>query len=133
MEKQDYLKRQIDQLGKALAKVFSILSGSKNNGQISAALDFTNQTFEKELGMEIPDLLDIPTDEFIDTLISQKKLTKDNLNQLAEIFHLLTEIQSENKKRLSEKSLTIFEYLEKVEHVYSFERQRKIMQLKGNL
>ena len=47
MEQQDYLKKQIDQLGKVLGKIFSDLFGLKSNGQINAGLEITNQTLKK--------------------------------------------------------------------------------------
>ena len=44
MEQRDYLKKQIDQLGKVLAKAFSDLLGLKNSGQINVGFELTNQT-----------------------------------------------------------------------------------------
>jgi hypothetical protein len=35
MEQRDYLKKQIDQLGQVLGKIFSDLLGLKSNGQIN--------------------------------------------------------------------------------------------------
>lgn len=132
MENQDYLKRQIDQLGRALAEIFSVLTGSKNNGQ-GVELNFVNQIFEDELGLEISDSLDIPTDKFIDMLVNQKNLSIDNLNKFAEILLLIAKIRQDDTNILFEKCLVIYEYLEKAEDVYSLERQWKIKQIKKAL
>lgn len=133
MEQQDYLKKQIDQLGQVLAKLFSDLLGLKNSGQINAGLDITNQTLENELDFDIQDLLEIPTDKFIDTLTTQKNLTNDNLEKLAEIFLLIADNRQDDNKKLYEKCLTIYEYLEKVENIYTLDRQWKMKRIKNEL
>lgn len=133
MEQQDYLKKQIDQLGQALAKIFSDLLGLKNNGQINAGLEITNQTLKNELDFDIQDLLDIPTDKFIDTLTTQKNLTNDNLDKLAEILLLIADNRQDDNKKLYEKCLTIYEYLERVENIYTLDRQWKMNRIKNEL
>lgn len=133
MEQQDYLKKQIDQLGQVLAKIFSDLLGLKNNGQINAGLEITNQTLKNELDFDIQDLLDIPTDKFIDTLTTQKNLTNDNLDKLAEILLLIADNRQGDNKKLYEKCLTIYEYLERVENIYTLDRQWKMNRIKNEL
>lgn len=59
MEQRDYLKKQIDQLGQVLAKIFSDLLGLKNSGQINAGLEITSQALKNELDIDIQALLDI--------------------------------------------------------------------------
>lgn len=133
MEQQDYLKKQIDQLGQVLAKIFSDLLGLKNSGQINTGLEITNQTLKNELDFDIQDLLDIPTDNFIHTITTQKNLTNGNLDKLAEILLLIADNRQDDNKRLYEKCLTIYEYLEKVENIYTLDRQWKLKRIKNEL
>jgi len=133
MEQRDYLKKQIDQLGQVLAKIFSDLLGLKNSGQINAGLEITSQALKNELDIDIQALLDIPTDNFIDTLTSQKNLTNDNLDKLAEILLLIADNRQDDNKKLYEKCLTIYEYLEKVENIYTLDRQWKMKRIKNEL
>lgn len=133
MEQQDYLKKQIDQLGHVLAKIFSDLLGLKNNGQINAGLEITNQTLKNQLGLNMQDLLDIPTDKFIDTLTTQKNVTNDNLDKLAEILLLIADNRQGDNKKLYEKCLTIYEYLEKTENTYALDRHWKKNRIKNEL
>src|SRR5690606_35095203 len=133
MEQQDYLKKQIDQLGKVLAKIFSDLLGLKNNGQFNAGLEITNQTLKNELDFDIQDLLDIPTENFINTLTTQKKLTNENLDKLAEILLLIADNKQGDNKKLYEKCLTIYEHLEKSENIYTLDRQWKMNRIKNAL
>jgi hypothetical protein len=133
MEQQDYLKKQIDQLGKVLSKILSDFLGLKNNGQINAALDITNRTLKNELNFDIQDLLDIPTDNFIDTLTTQRNLTTDNLDKLAEILFLIADNRQDNNKKIYEKCMKIYEYLEKTENIYSLDKQWKMKHIKSKL
>lgn len=133
MEQQDYLKKQIDQLGKVLGKIFSDLLGLKSNGQINAGLEITNQTLKKELDLDIQNLLDIPIDDFVNTLRTHKNLTNDNLDKLAEILLLIADNKQTDNKKLYEKCLTIYEYLKKAENIYSLDRQWKMERIKNVL
>jgi len=130
MEHRDYLESQIDQLGKVLAKIFSDLLGVKNSGQISIGLEITNQTLKSELNFDIQDLIDIPTDDFINSL-KEQNLTDDNLDKLAEILLLIADNRQADNKTLYEKCLTIYKYLEKTKNIYSLDRQWKIERIKN--
>ncbi len=133
MEQQDYLKKQIDQLGQVLAKILSDLLGLKNKGQINNGIELTNQTLKTEIDFDIQELLDIPTDDFVNTLKKQRNLTNDNLAKLVEILLLIADNGQTDNKKLYEKCLTIYEYLEKAENIYSLDRQWKIERIKNVL
>lgn len=133
MEQQDHLKKQIDQLGRVLGKILSDLLGLKNQGQINDGVETTSQAINGALDLDIQDLLDIPTDNFIDTLKNQKNLTNDHLDKLAEILLLIAENQQDDNKKLYEKCLAIYEHLLKVENIYSLDRQWKIQRIKNVL
>ncbi|MDA0783860.1 MAG: hypothetical protein O2814_04860 [Bacteroidetes bacterium] len=133
MEQRDYLKKQIDQLGQVLAKLFSDLLRLKNGGQINAGLEITDQTLKNELDYDVHDLLDFPTDNFIDTLTTQKGLTNENLDKLAEILLLIADNREDDNKKLFEKCLIIYEYLEKVDSIYSLDRYWKMKRIKNEL
>jgi hypothetical protein len=132
MEQRDYLKKQIDKLGHILEKLFSDLIGLKNGGQINEGLEITDQTLKNELDFDVHDLIDIPTEKFIDTLTTQKGLTNENLDKLAEILLLIADNREDNKK-LFDKCLIIYEYLEKVDSTYSLDRYWKMKRIKNEL
>ena len=91
----------------------------------------TNQTLKSELDFDIQELMNIPTDIFVDTLISEKKFNHDNFEKLVEIFLLIAdEKKDKEKKILYEKCLAIFEYLENVSSIYSLDRQWKMDKIK---
>lgn len=134
MEQHDYLQRLIEQLGRVLGKVSSYLLGLKNRGQIEEGIEITSQALKGELDLDIQELTDIPADNFIETLKAKKSINNENLNKLADILFFIAENgQDKGKKELYEKCLTIYEYLEKSESVYSIIRQGKIERIKNVL
>lgn len=134
MEQQDHLKKQIDQLGRVLGKILSDLLGLKNQGQINDGIEITNQALKGELDLDMQALIDIQTDNFINTLKIEKNFNNENLDKLADVLLLIADNkQDKDKKMLYEKCLTIYEYLEKTENVYSLDRQWKIERIKNVL
>jgi hypothetical protein len=133
MEQEDYLERQIRYIGQVLEKILFHILGFRNKGRASEAIEITNQMLKDELDFDIQGLVDIQTESFIHTLVSEKNFSNDSFEKLAEIFLLIADnIKDKRKEILYEKCLVIFEYLEKVEKTYSLDRQLKIEQIKRN-
>src|SRR5690606_6603766 len=122
MQQQDYLKKQIDQLGRILGKILNNLLGLKNNEQLNDGIENTNSILKRELDLDIQTLIALPTNEIVNTLKTQKHFTHQNLDTLAEILLLLA-ISNEEYKKLYAICLTIYEYLEQEESAYSLNRQ----------
>lgn len=131
MGQEDYLKRQIDQLGRVFGKILVDLLGLKSKGQVNIGIEITNQMLKSELDFDIQELTDIRTSDFINTLLSKKKFNFGNFEKLAEILLLVADNKAEKeRKMLYEKCLAIFEYLEETEKVYSLDRQQKMARIK---
>lgn len=134
MDQRDYILRQIDQLGIVLGRIISELFGLISNGQINDAIEVANYTIEGELGMDLEELCAIRSDHFIFTLKTEKNFSNENLNTLADILLLVADNRlNEDNKMLYQKCLTIYEYLEKVESIYSLDRKWKIELIKNVL
>lgn len=134
MEQEDYLKRQIDQFGRVLGKILSDLLRLTNKGKTGLGIEITNQILKNESALNIQELIDLKTDNFIITLTSGKNFTNTNLAQLAEIFLLLADNkQDEDRKNIYLKCLRIYDYLEEAEKTYSLDRQMKIAHIKNML
>jgi len=133
MIRQDFIIKQINQLGQVLARLLSDLHGLKNSGQINEGLEITNQTLKKELEFDVQELLDIPTDKFIETLRTHKNVTIDSLEKLAEILLLIADNKHEDSKIIYQKCVMIYEYLEKAEDSYTLHRQWILQRIKTEL
>ena len=91
MDQEDFLKSQIDQLGRVLGKILTALLGFKAQGQVSEGIEAADQALKTELGLNIDDLTLIPTELFLTTLLDTKKFGDNNFEQLAEIMFLIAE------------------------------------------
>ena len=136
MEQEDYIKRQIDQLGRVLGKILAGLIGLKAHGQVSEGIEAADQALKTELGLNIDDLTLIPTESFLKTLLGTKKFSDNNFEQLAETMFLIAEelniknIEVGKMKKLYERSLIIYEILDRTSSTYSFDRHSKIEKIK---
>lgn len=133
MEERDYLKRQIDVLGRILGKLLSDLLEKKGNGEIVGGIELTNQILNEELNLTIEKITEIPEEDFVNFLETEKKFTNENLEQLAEIMIVNIEsgIDEITKLKLYNKSLILLEHIEKNDKTYFFARHLKIEKIKG--
>ncbi len=139
MEQEDYIKRQIDQLGRVLGKILDGLMGLRARGRVSQGIESVSQDLKTELDLNLEDLALIPTESFLNTLLETKKFSDNSFEQLAEIMYLIAgELNDKNKdvskmKQLYERALIIFEILDKTSSTYSFDRHSKIEIIKKML
>ena len=139
MQQEDFIKKQIDQLGRVLGDILSDLLGRKTQGQISERIEIVNQKLKNSLDLDIEDLITIPTDKFIRTLKVKNNMTNDSFDILGNIFFLLAEEidyrdnEIEKRRYLYQHSLIIYEYLNNTSSTYSFDRHLKIEKIKKAL
>jgi len=139
MQQEDYIKRQIDQLGQVLGKILSDLLGLKTKGQISKGIETADQALKNTIDLNIEDLCTIPTYKFMELLQANNKLSNENFEMLANILFLLgneagyLDKNNKKKRKLNERSLIIYEYLNRVSSTYSLDRNLKIDKIKNAL
>ncbi|MEI6884555.1 MAG: hypothetical protein WCO02_08710 [Bacteroidota bacterium] len=137
MEQEDFLKRQIDQLGRALGRILAGLMGLKVRLQSSPGIEAADHALKTELGLNLDDLCLIPAESFLTAMIDTKKFSDNNFEQLAEIMFLVAEdlnikgAGALKAEKLYERALLIFEILDKTSTTYSFDRHRKIEKIKN--
>lgn len=139
MGQEDYLKRQFDQLGKALGRILASLIALRDEGETLEVLEFTNRALKKELNLDIDQLLAIPQEKFIHLFKEDEKLKSKHLEKLGNIFYQLADLMDqqdldgEKKMSLYERSSVIYEYLNTTGSVYSLERQFLINKIRKML
>jgi hypothetical protein len=137
LEQEDYLKRQIDQLGRVLGKILAEMTGLTSQGKTGITSDMTDQALKKELGLGLDDLVTIQTEKFIQTLQETRKVSDENFEKLAGIFFLLAEepdlntTSREYRQKLYERALMIYEHLEQTSSTYSFDRHTRMDKIKN--
>lgn len=136
MEKEDYLIRQISQLGRVLGKILTGLLGLKASGQVNSGIEAANRELKNESGFNFDELASIPFESFVGKFPSIGKLNCDNFEMMADILFLLAEentesdLEIEKRKLLAKRSLESYEYINATSLVYSFDRNLKIEKLK---
>ena len=136
MERRDLIQKQIDQLGKALAGLLSRLLNLKSQEEVSSAIMGADQGIKDELNLSVEEILQILPNDLIDILKGEKNISNENLDKLAELLFTIAGMKQaigENSDKLFKQCLTIYEYLEKVETTYSYERRQRIERIKSFL
>lgn len=138
MQQEDWLIRQINQLGRVLGKILADLLGLKTKGQVGEGIEAAEQALKSELDLDINELAAMPADRFIITLREGNQFSDENLEMLADILLTIADelnqidTDNEKKKKLYEKALIIYEHLDKTGSTYSFERHNKIEKIKNH-
>ncbi len=122
MERRDIILREIDALGKILLWLKEKLE------QEEGAAHIADETLLQELGFDIDTLIGSDTD-----LLSG--INYDNMEQLANILHLLSEKEpnDDRRKALLSKSLALYNHVELSSPLASFYRISQIEQLESEL
>jgi hypothetical protein len=106
---------------------------------VGEGIEAARQALKSELDLNIDDLMSIPEDQFIKYLQEDRQFGDDHLEKLADIFFLIAEelgqksMEDEKIKKLFGRSLTIYQYLDRIGSTYSFERHEKIGKIKQSL
>jgi hypothetical protein len=139
MEQEDYIKRQIDQLGRVLGKMLAGLTGLKTGGLAGDGIETAGRALKDELDLDIDDLVSIPADELVKILQTRRNMNSDNFEKLADILLLLAgEFENKmtsnpEKLKLYKSSLAILRHVDETSSTYSLDRHEKIMKIKKML
>ena len=138
MEQRDYLKRQIDQLGRVLGYILAKIIGFKEIGQVNEGIQFVYQATVNELDINIDFLLDIDENLFLDYLKNDLNFNNSNLEKLSDIFTQLAEMHSLQEKvmlssKLYKRAKIILEFLNSNNNEFSFILFNKIETIKNRM
>ena len=131
MRQDDYFLRQIDLLGRILGKILTDLLKKKGTGEIMDSVEVTTQALKNELDIDLSSLLLVDNESFVEFLKTEKKFGEQHLEKMAELFFILgQDLKNEKPLLFLEKSVTIYEYLNKTSSTYSIDRMHKIDKIK---
>ncbi len=133
MVKRDVIKDEIEQLGRAIGKIFSDFIGLKSQGKISQGIDISNQQFKEELDLDIEVLLASESEDFI-RYFEDKKCTPEHLEMIFDYFIEMGDYKiSINKNEadsIFNKALNLCEIIDNKTKIYSFSRITKMERIK---
>jgi hypothetical protein len=130
---------QIEQLGQALAMIFSKLMRLTDQGKVPEAIEMTSLSLKTELNLDLDELSAIPAEDFVSYMKEDKKFNYTNLELLADILlHIADDIRSSDPDSRHDldfygKSLKVYTYLNDRDLTFSFERQSKIARIENIL
>jgi hypothetical protein len=131
MRQDDYFLRQIDILGRILGKILTELLKKKSSGEIMDSVEVTAQALKSELDIDLKSLILVGNENLVEFLKTEKKFGDQHLEKMAELFFILgQDIKNEKALLYLEKSVTIYEYLNKTSSTYSLDRIYKIDKIK---
>jgi len=136
--KRDFLKRQLEELERSIAKVIEDALKLQGQGKVNEGIILVEKAINDILHLNVEDMVSMPSSNFIKLLVNEKKLTVEHLNCLADLLYKITELyeqkkQSTNIKNLQEKILALFNYVNQTGKTFSLERDNKIKTLEGLL
>lgn len=131
MQRRDYLDKQIDQLGRALAKMLAQALGLKSGAE--ANIDTVNQMLQQELDIHIDDLIAAPESGFMENLQATGKFNSENFEKLADLLLVVAESDVAKSTAAYRKCLMIYESIDQSDKIYSVARQQKIKIIKTRL
>ncbi len=131
MRQDDYFLRQIDILGRILGKILTDLLKKKGTGEIMDSVEVTAQALKSELDIDLNSLLLVNNENLVEFLKTEKKFGDQHLEKMAELFFILgQDLKNEKALLFLQKSVTIYEYLNKTSSTYSLDRIHKIDKIK---
>ncbi|HEY0031195.1 MAG TPA: hypothetical protein VGC65_10585 [Bacteroidia bacterium] len=130
MQQRDYIKRQLEELGKVLAKILADIMRLKEHGKIQEAYVLAKDNLVSQFDLDMEHILSLSKEDFQLLIIKGNQLNPTQLNYLAELLYtsagLLEEKEEQQINDLYTKALLIYQHLNRVEKTFSIEREKKI-------
>lgn len=132
MEHRDYLLRQLDTFGKALASVLARLSGIDSDTSPSHKMELMDTCLTENLSLSVQELAEMDEKDFVEQLIQERALNPENLQNLSCVMEIYAGT-CENPLPLLNKILLIEEYILADSTTYSLEQHQRIQYFKALL
>jgi tetratricopeptide (TPR) repeat protein len=130
----DYIIRQIEMIGQLIAAILGLLK----KGQFDKAQEAIDQAYQDILKEDAALFRNIPMDKLTDELMKTHNYTHNHLEIIAELFYAEAELWKARKKfnhavSNYQKSLLLFEFIEKESAVFSMDKMSKVDLIKAEL
>jgi hypothetical protein len=129
MYRKDYFLKLVQQFTKVLTR----LLGLKESGDLLKASEVIQEAYHTLFDVEREYLLTLSSVDIAEKLINENKLNEEQVELLAKLFIEDGEIDLKHKTDFHTKALSIFEYLNQKQKLYSFEREALIKKLQNEL
>ncbi|MDF2436369.1 MAG: hypothetical protein K0Q95_745 [Bacteroidota bacterium] len=124
MPQEDYLKREIDKLGKVLQKALADLLGLKLKGRIMEGIELTDSVLKEQLDIDLNSLAFIPEDQILSFLYETKKLSNVHVELIADLLFEYAP-ESSSPYPIYRKALLLYKHVNDNSVDYSINRHFK--------
>ncbi len=136
MQQEDYLKKQIDQLGQVLGRILADLLNLRSSGQLLQGVESIENEITRELNLDLQALTGVSPEEAVKQLETLKGYSPENLEGLADLLRNLSCIGNTEKKSNKYQQFTIlachiYKHCNQCSTIYSLERHRKIREIEN--
>jgi hypothetical protein len=131
MYQKDYILRMIEMMGDLIAAILGLIK----KGEYKQASEELGKIYYDMLKEDAAFFRTIPADELTHKLLNEHNYTNGHLEILAELFNAEAELElaQGNKSGSLEssiKSLNLFEFIDREQKTFSFERSEKMAAIK---
>jgi hypothetical protein len=136
MEQRDFLKDQIEQMGRVLAKIFSDFLGFRAKGQIFQGIEIMNHRLQSGLDIEIEKLNTFTKNE-LNNYLQRRQLTAEHIEILSECLKEIGKGELKRNKEEAkislEKAIELLDIADEISNTMSFDRIKKKDEIKNVL
>jgi hypothetical protein len=134
MYQKDYILRMIEMIGDLIAGILGLI----RNGKFDQASQGLSDIYRQMLREDSSFFKNIPSDKLTDTLLQEHNYTHGHIEILAELFNAEAELElAQGKKQesleYSKKSLLLFEFIDREQKTFSFEREKKMEDIRKRI
>jgi hypothetical protein len=134
MYQKDYILRMIEMIGDLIAGILGLI----RKGDFNRASKELGDIYYQMLREDSSFFRNIPENKLTDKLLHQHNYTNGHLEILAELFNAEAELElaQGNKSgslEYSGKSLILFEFIDKEQKTFSFEREKKMEDIRKRI
>jgi hypothetical protein len=133
MEQKDYILREIEKIGTVVRAILGRITGNEQMEAIHVGQEFeqTTEWMMQETDLNLSKVLTLEKEPLKEYLSSYKGFNVANLELIAEIFYQ-TGIRSpvDKKEKFLRKALQIYELCSDADHTFSFDRERKMNEIR---
>lgn len=132
MERRDYLMQQIQMMGLFLQKLIARMLKREENDETGGTYDIVITEFNNEFKLDINELVLLQDEDFF-SILKEKNFKEGHLESLAQLLFLLGKPNdftiSVSQRNYLQKSLAIYNEIEKESRNFSMERNDRMMEI----
>lgn len=137
MAYQDFLTRQIEQLGMVLRRLITGLTGQGDPGAATLAMEEARQALGESLGLEPGMLAELRPEALVDNLRDRSAFSEANVDLLADLLLAMAANGAarspEEGAHWERQALALLEHLNATSTTFNMERHSKVARLRARL